>query len=220
VLSDLQTDVIGDYERSVFRRTMEERPDLILLPGDYLQERDGARRAGLRAELQSIFREVGLAAPLGIYAVKGNVDAGDWPILFEGFPVTALAETRTVMEKDLCLTGLSLRDSFDPSLAIPRRERFHIAVGHAPDFALGDVQADLLVAGHTHGGQVRLPGIGPLVTLSRVPRAWAAGVTRLDDRRTLVVSRGVGMERGDAPRLRFLCRPELVVIECFPASSR
>jgi hypothetical protein len=50
-----------------------------------------------------------------------------------------------------------------------------------------------------------------------VPRAWAAGTTRLDSGRTLVVSRGVGMERGDAPRLRFLCRPEIVIVEIVPA---
>jgi hypothetical protein len=96
-------------------------------------------------------------------------------------------------------------------------ERFHIVLGHSPNFALGRVDADLLVAGHTHGGQVRLPWIGPLMTLSAVPRAWAAGTTRLDSGRTLVVSRGVGMERGDAPRLRFLCRPEIVIVEIVPA---
>ncbi|HEX6202615.1 MAG TPA: hypothetical protein VF100_06400, partial [Thermoanaerobaculia bacterium] len=74
----------------------------------------------------------------------------------------------------------------------------------------------LLLAGHTHGGQVRLPGVGPLVTASRVPRSWAAGRTALADDRTLIVSRGIGMERGYAPQLRFLCRPELVVVDLEP----
>ena len=93
---------------------------------------------------------------------------------------------------------------------------YHIVFGHAPDFALGDVGADLMIAGHTHGGQVQLPLIGPLITLSRVPRSWASGVTRFDDGRILIVSRGVGMERSGALRLRFLCRPELVVIHLRP----
>jgi predicted MPP superfamily phosphohydrolase len=95
-------------------------------------------------------------------------------------------------------------------------KEFHIVLGHAPDFALGNVQGDLFVAGHTHGGQVRLPIIGPIITFSRVPRHMAAGVTELAGGRTLVVSRGTGMERGYAPRMRFLCRPELVVIEIAP----
>jgi predicted MPP superfamily phosphohydrolase len=89
-------------------------------------------------------------------------------------------------------------------------------MGHRPDFALGEVDSDLLVAGHTHGGQVRLPFFGPVMTLSNVPRSWAAGVTKLPGNRTLVVSRGIGMERGGAPELRFLCRPELVVLTIVP----
>ena len=69
------------------------------------------------------------------------------------------------------------------------------------------------MAGHTHGGQVQVPGFGPVVTFSRVPAEWADGVTSLSGGRTLVVSRGIGMERSYAPRLRFFCRPEIVVID-------
>jgi uncharacterized protein len=72
------------------------------------------------------------------------------------------------------------------------------------------------VAGHTHGGQVRIPFIGPLATLSAVPRSWAAGITDLPSGGKLFVSRGIGMERGNAPRMRFCCRPELAVIDLVP----
>ena len=54
------------------------------------------------------------------------------------------------------------------------------------------------------------------MTFSRVPRSWAAGVTDLGRGRTLVVSRGTGLERGRAPRMRFLCRPEIVVLDVHP----
>jgi len=66
---------------------------------------------------------------------------------------------------------------------------------------------------------VQLPFIGPLMTLTAVPRAWASGVTTIAPGKTLVVSRGIGMERGHAPRLRFLCRPEVVVIDLLPGLS-
>jgi len=137
-------------------------------------------------------------------------------IALDAFVVEPRWTTRTIDLPELRLTGLSLADSSNRRLAIPAAERYHVVLGHSPDFALGDVDADLLVAGHTHGGQVRLPVLGPPFVLSAVPRAWAAGVTDLGHGRTLIVSRGIGMERGYAPRLRFLCRPEMVVIRLVP----
>ncbi len=116
----------------------------------------------------------------------------------------------------LQLTLLDPEDARSDAPPVPRVEGFHVVLGHAPDFALAAPPADLLLAGHIHGGQVRIPGWGPLLTLSRVPRSWATGRTELPQGGTLVVSRGLGMERGDAPRLRLGCRPELVVIELVP----
>jgi predicted MPP superfamily phosphohydrolase len=59
--------------------------------------------------------------------------------------------------------------------------------------------------------------VGPLVTLSDVPRAWTSGLTRLTGGRALVVSRGIGRERLGAPQMRFLGRLEIVVIDVIPA---
>jgi uncharacterized protein len=221
VIADLQTDVVGPYERMALQRAMDQRPDLILMAGDYLQQNP------LRPELVSDFRallgEVGLSAPLGVYAVQGDVEHADWPELFRDLPVTAIETAETRKVAGLSITGLPLRESrmagpADLAPLIPSTDDFHIVLAHAPDFALGYVPADLLVAGHTHGGQVQLPFVGPLITFSHVPRAWAAGgLTALDGDRALIVSRGVGMERGTAPRLRFLCPPQLVVIDLKPA---
>ena len=69
-------------------------------------------------------------------------------------------------------------------------------------------------------GLVQLPLIGPLVTFSAVSRTVAAGGVFERPGGHLVVSRGVGLERGDAPRLRFLCAPEVVVVDVLPAPSR
>ena len=91
----------------------------------------------------------------GAYAVGGNVDPPRWPELFAGTRVTAIDKTRTVdLERDdVCLTALGMDDSFNRQAQAPANDRFHIALGHSPDFSLSDaVPADLLVAGHTHGG--------------------------------------------------------------------
>lgn len=216
VLADLQTDRFGAYQRRVLDRVMEEKPDLVLLAGDYVQL-GGPEGQQVVREINAYLREIRLGAPLGVFAVRGNVD-GDLTELFAGLPVTVVESTESFEPGPLRLTCLAYDDSRDTSLRIPRGDsgRFHLVLGHVPNFALGRIDAELLVAGHTHGGQVRLPLLGPLLTLSRVPRSWAAGMTELSGGGKLLVSRGVGMERGHAPRLRFCCRPELAVIDLVP----
>jgi len=218
VLADIQTDRPGAYEERALRLALAEQPDVVLFAGDYIHL--GSRSRGYVQEgqaLNAIMQRVGLDAPLGVYAIQGNVDEhGLWPAIFAGLPVTTFEASTQVEVGPVVLTALSMRDAFDVRTAVPPHDKFHIVLGHSPNFSLGSVEADLLIAGHTHGGQVQLPFIGPLMTLTAVPRAWASGVTTIAPGKTLVVSRGIGMERGHAPRLRFLCRPEVVVIDLLP----
>ena len=220
VLADLQVETVTDRERAIVAAAMAEEPDLVLLAGDYLQLSD-AREAEYLLESESWKALIGaLDAPLGVYAVRGNAEVrSSWASdLFGGSGVTSFRETASVDLGPLVLTGLSFWDGFDRDHTVDDAGKFHVVLAHAPDFSLSEkVHADLLVAGHTHGGQVRLPFVGPLVTFSAVPRAQAAGGSfPLADGRQLVVSRGLGMERGTAPPLRFLCPPELVVIDVVP----
>jgi len=218
VVADLQTDGLGSYERRVLRQVLDEKPDLILLAGDYVQGETPEEEMQVQDALNAFLRGIGFSAPLGVFAVHGNTDGADWTRSFRGLPVTLAQSTQTFDLGPLRLTCLGLADSYHPELKVtsPGPEAYHVVLGHSPDFALGSVEADLLLAGHTHGGQVRLPLVGPPHTAARVPRAWAAGLTELPGGARLLVSRGVGMERGHAPRLRFLCRPELVVIDLGP----
>lgn len=228
VLSDLQTDKVGDYERKAVEIVMAEKPDLILMPGDYIQcieikDQESGHRA-----LNQLLKETKFSAPLGAYAVRGNVEADNWPEIFKNLPVTPMPDSRTLTAGELAITGLSFADSFNPRLRLPEltrqtaKAKFHIIFGHGPDFSLSAPEADLLVAGHTHGGQVQLPIFGPPMTLSSVPRDWARGTTEshvveTKPGTTLILSRGVGMERRYAPRLRFLCRPQLIFVTIQPS---
>ncbi len=217
VVADLQYDYFGEHEKGALRRALGEHPDLILMPGDYIQIADKDERDRLVVDTNRFMKDIGFSAPLGIYAVGGNIDPADWPKIFNGLPVTVFKTTGQAVRSDFVITGLSYENSRRAGTRVPPEAPFHIALGHSPNFALGDVQADLLVAGHTHGGQVRIPFYGPLLTFSAIPREWTSGLTSLGSGRSLVVSRGIGMERGRAPRLRFLCNPELVVIDVDPA---
>src|SRR5262245_45828412 len=224
VLSDLQSDEIGAFERRVFAALDEEQADLLLVPGDLLQPAGTPESvAREHAALDALF--AGLRRPrLGILMVGGDCE----PIGVRLPPGIRLLEDEAVVfaEERLQVIGLTRAHSrrhLDESQAAVARafDGLTIVLGHAPDFALTASRSGvplLCVAGHTHGGQVQLPFLGPLLTLSRIPRAMAGGgLFRLEDS-WLCVSRGVGMERGYAPRIRFLCRPELVVLELAPAA--
>jgi predicted MPP superfamily phosphohydrolase len=108
-------------------------------------------------------------------------------------------------------------DRHDLRLA-PRKapERFGIAVMHSPDSAPETVACGypLVVAGHTHGGQVRLPVVGALVTNSDLPRRVASGMIRFGGS-FLHVSPGLGTSKY-AP-FRFLCPPEATLLELLRA---
>jgi len=216
VLADIQTDNPGSYEARVLALTAAENPDLVLLAGDYLQILDHDAYQTAVLELRNVFKDAGLKPPLGTYAVRGNVDHNDWTAIFQELDVRPFNTTETIDLGLITLTGVSWLDSENPNLVILGSEKFHIVLGHSPNFSLGEIDGDLLLAGHTHGGQFQLPGIGPLLTLSLVPRSWAAGLTEIKPDQYLLVSRGIGLERGAAPRMRFLCRPELVILELKP----
>ena len=221
ILADIQTDDVGEHERRAVRAAMAEKPDLVLLCGDYIEEEDDAKRRTQHENLRRLFLEESLTAPLGVFAVEGDNDWGDWLDIYAGLPVRASRETFDAQIGAVALKGLSLRDSRRADLAVAPASSFQIVFGHAPDFSLGNVQADLLVAGHTHGGQVQIPGFGPIITLTRAPRDHAAGGAHdLGGGRTLIVSRGIGMERGSAPLLRFWCAPHIVIVDIVPETDQ
>ncbi len=217
VISDIQTEYPGPYEEEALREVQAQKPDLILWLGDYIQATGRSRYTAACKAFNTMLHEVNLQAPLGVHAVRGNVDrTGIMRWYFSGLDVKSFERTRTRDLGPLVLTGLSWEDSLNKRLSVPPHKKYHIVFGHHPNFSLGKVHGDLLLAGHTHGGQVRLPYVGPVLTLSRVPRSWASGLTRLAPDKTLIVSRGVGMERGNAPPMRFLCRPEIVIMDLVP----
>jgi len=98
-------------------------------------------------------------------------------------------------------------------------DAFTILLAHRPD-AVFDLapgaDVDLVVSGHTHGGQVSLPFLGPPVTFSDVPRDLAAGGLGIVDGFPVYVSTGVGLERLQAPQIRIGARPSIGIIDVVP----
>jgi len=225
VIADLQTSRITDYERSAVDRLMATKPDLILLPGDLFQGSD-ADFAANRDDLTELLGR--LSAPGGVYYVYGDVDRGHYEleqtIRAAGIvPLVNEVAHTTVGERRITIGGVELdtttrgaTETIDALESEPGDEDIRILVAHRPDVAFrlsARSRVDLVTAGHTHGGQIVIPGFGPPMTLSRVPRTVAAGGLHTLFGNRLYVSRGVGCERGQAPRIRFLCPPEITLLE-------
>lgn len=222
VLADLQCDCVGDHERAAVARLMEGRPDLIVLPGDLVQPSTREAFEALVGPVRELLAP--LDAPLGVWFVMGNCDWGDGVRrLLDGTRVRLLDNEVVRLQhggRELLLGGVDLMFASRKARAALREleqpgDALRLLVAHRPDVALKlppDTRIDLVVAGHTHGGQVVLPWLGPLVTLSAVPDEVAAGGLHALGGTRLYVSRGVGLERGDAPPIRLNCPPEVTLL--------
>lgn len=223
VLADLQTDRIASHEHAAIDRIMNEQPDLILMPGDLLQ---GSKEL-IERERPALRQLLGrLAAPGGVWFVGGDCERmPGWPALFEGTPVRVLNNERVdvvVRDRRITLAGVELNYGSAAAVKTIRELEqargdadIRILLAHRPDVVAqlaGSSRIDLVVAGHTHGGQIVIPGFGPPVTFSHLPRHVCAGGLHDLLGNRLYISRGVGMERGQAPRIRLFCPPEVSLL--------
>jgi predicted MPP superfamily phosphohydrolase len=233
-LSDLHM-TASDARRVAFLERLAAEPvDLVVLTGDMLGEPAGLGpvldalgrfrpRLGAVAVLGSNdywaprFRNP-LTYFMGPSSRRGRSSPRNpWRELVEGLEArgwTVLSNRRGLLG-DIELAGLDdphiRRD--DPATAVPAngdaRPRLRLGVVHSPYRRALDAFAgngyDLVLAGHTHGGQVRLPGVGALVTNCDLPRDRVRGLSRWGSS-WLHVSAGLGTSKY-AP-FRFACRPE------------
>jgi len=213
-ISDLHCDPKPRLEERLPGVIAAERPDLIVFTGDALNS-----PAGLPI-FQRCMRELATIAPL--FCVKGNWDFQRG--IFDGTGARELDDARERIEVggvpvQVCGVAFGREIKIPSLLRETPREELTVFLHHYPDeiHAAAEAGVDLYCAGHTHGGQVALPFYGALVTLSRFGKRFEGGLYRVGST-WLNVNRGIGMEGGRAPRVRFCARPEVTVIDVVPGS--
>lgn len=208
----------------VVRKVNELQPDLVLLTGDFVSTRPLPKSFGAGMAYHCAAILSGIACPLR-YAVLGNHDAlvGSSTVIdalkIQGIPVLLdRAEPLEREGKRLWIAGirdaLEQRPNLDAALPSDRRSEPVILLAHEPDFADHVVgrQVDLVLSGHTHGGQIVLPFLPPLF-LPEMGRKYLDGHFRFRDGMQLYVNRGIGAV--NLP-FRFRCPPEITVFTLIP----
>ena len=219
LFSDLQSAHLGARERRVPELIAELRPDLIVIAGDLVAQ--SFDEATALEQVRYVLSR--LSAPLGVYVVNGDVDEvvrGGIAAIVSGTGARLLDNESVVLptEPPIELIGIDPRREarMAQMLAQPARARVRLGLVHRPRHwqELAAAGCQLVMAGHTHGGQVVIPGFGPPITLETVPRHVAAGGLHTMDATTqLYVTRGIGKEGGFAPQIRLFCPPEITLLE-------
>jgi predicted MPP superfamily phosphohydrolase len=201
------------------------KPDLILLAGDYVVQAVLGGHFVAPEETAKIL--VRLAAPMGVYAVLGNhdwwFDAKRVRHALESSGIPVLEDSSTEVARGKCrlwLVGISdfWEGAHDVKAAlrgVPKSAPV-LVFTHNPDiFPEIPPWVSLTIAGHTHGGQVYIPGLGRPIVPSQFGQRYAIGHI-IEEGRHLFVSSGLGTS---ILPVRFLVPPEVSVVRISAANA-
>lgn len=239
-LSDLHDNTFGEKNEKLLKEIKRIHPDAVLIGGDTMVTKPGRADLSRTKELlQGISR---LSCP--VFYANGNHeqriqrDRGvygsmydEFRKLLEEYQVNYLQNKTIQWRDDIAVSGVDIAwkyyQDFHPDSMVPyyltRRlgkaesERFQILLAHSPLFfdAYAGWGADLSLAGHFHGGTIRLPGLGGVMTPQyQFFHPFCGGVFEQNGR-WMLVSRGLGTH---SINIRIGNRPQLAVIRLEPKS--
>jgi hypothetical protein len=201
-------------------------PDIIIAAGDFV----GSRAEGTDFPKLALTPLAKLSAPLGVYAVLGNHDHEAGSAMVAAILARAhirVLDDRTIEAGPLALGGLDDRTHKTWTRIIGAEKSVHdgmrrlpgarILVAHGPDqFSRTPPDVPLMLAGHTHCGQIVLPIFGPIFTGSDYGRRYACGIVR-EHGSILVVTAGLGTSH--VP-LRYGAPPDMWLLELGGAGGK
>ena len=224
-ISDLHIELKSKREEKLECLFQEISPDLILISGDILNLSYLKNTKSINYAIELLNKMV---APYGTFFVSGSPAVDRPEVLKKILPSIDLIRLDDSSKKinidgnKLNIIGITC--THNPEVDYKKLKdiitnddcKNNILLYHSPDIAphAAKENISLQLSGHTHGGQVRLPFLGALFTGSLLGKRFDSGFYEVGEM-TLYVSRGLGMEGLGAPRVRFNCRPELIVWELY-----
>ncbi len=215
--------ITKDYIKKLVQRINAKNPDVILIGGDLVIDNVLGGQYIPIAEIVGLLKE--LKAPLGVYAVLGNHDWWN-----DGNHITKVLEDSGIAVLDNKAKSIKMNSDFSFWLVgIGDDYTHHAKVGEALAQVTSDApkilfmhdpgallqvkqKFQICLAGHLHGGQVFIPGIGAIITPGDAPKDWASGWVDFEFG-SLYVSKGVGTS---ILPVRFNALPEFVVLDLNP----
>jgi predicted MPP superfamily phosphohydrolase len=215
-LTDLHCDGTIRTEKKLPSVVRDLHPDLILFTGDSADNRKGL------TDFQNCMTEISKIAPL--FGVYGNHDSRSGR-KFDTFQNTGIIKLDS-SSKSLDVKGNKVWIAGSPvdsegfiadTLSSAPADEYSIFLFHYPEGieAASARDIDLFLCGHTHGGQIRLPFYGALVTASSLGKQFEYGHYKVG-KTDMNVSRGIGMT---GIPVRFLAPPEVAVIDVVPSKQ-
>ena len=202
--------------KNIVEKINAQNPDLVLFGGDFVS----GHIQGLSMPIDKIAAELGkVKSKYGIFSCIGNHD-----LWFDLDVVTNALEKNNIEvlynqnvkiktdKKEIFIAGLQFKPLNLTSMIEALRDTKSptILLTHSPDeFVDVPQNVNLTLAGHTHGGQIRLPFFGAILTASEYGQKYALGLIEENDKK-MIVSKGIGLS---ILPFRFMCKPEIVVVE-------
>lgn len=201
--------------KKIIKAINDENADLVFLGGDYVK----GHQKNSSMPIEKIVTYLSeIKSKYGIYAVLGNHDNyyGKNKVLsaFSQSNITVLDNQNIIIpvhNSKISIAGVSDLSTDIPNIdkALNHTKLPTVLLSHSPDLFYDIHNVDLMLAGHTHGGQIVFPFIGALLVPSNYGQKYRYGFIR-EPRKNMIVSKGLGTS---LLPLRLNCRPEIVVIQ-------
>lgn len=237
--SDLRIAIVSDYHVGPYKdkRFVQKSvkkinallPDIVLLPGDFVFTRS--------ADVNDLNPLKDLHPSIGAYAVLGNHDVGQYQSMtgvrysgesrgeaiadkLKSLGITVLRNEHVLLSTthgQVAIAGVddiwTGHDDLPAALRDIPKAAYTILLSHNPSIIKDpqSLSANLIVSGHTHGGQMRLPGVGSLAHLpTSIDQAFDQGLFTIQDSTKLAITRGIGES---SARTRLFAWPEILLID-------